>query len=83
MSDNEVLNAIRDLTRVTIALQGGLSNRSEAIRKLHALSIPPSRIAAILAVDINHVTGVIAKARKGSEEATTKKKKVGKKKKES
>jgi len=62
--DNAIVNAINDLTRVTIALHGDFASRSEAIRRLAELSIPPARIAAILAMQPNDVRSVLAKARK-------------------
>lgn len=62
----DVVDAINDLTRVIIALQGGFSNRSETIRKLSELKIPPSRIAAILAIDTKDVTSVLAKSKKAA-----------------
>lgn len=65
MSD-PVVEAINDLTRVTIALSGSFSSKSDAIRRLAELSIPPSRIATILAVKINDVTSVLSKAKKTS-----------------
>jgi hypothetical protein len=62
--DNAIVNAINDLTRVTLALHGDFSSKSDAIRRLAELSIPPARIAAILAVQANDVRSVLAKARK-------------------
>ena len=61
---NEMVEAIQDLTRVTIALQGGFGSKSEAIRRLTDLSIPPHRIAAILSMPTKDVASVVAKARK-------------------
>ena len=61
---NDVVDAINDLTRVMIALQGGFGSRSEAVRKLHELAIPPGRIAAILAMKVSDVSSVIAKNKK-------------------
>jgi hypothetical protein len=63
MSD-EIVQAINDLTRVTIALHGGFGSKSEAVRKMHELSIPSGRIAAILAIKQSDVTSVIAKHKK-------------------
>ncbi len=65
MSDTQdIVQAIHDLTRVMIALDGGCSTRSEAIRKLDGLGIPQTRIASILAVKANDVSSVLAKDRK-------------------
>ena len=63
MSD-PVVEAINDLTRVTIALNGGFGTKSEAVRRLTALSIPPPRIAAILAMAQGEVYSVLAKEKK-------------------
>ncbi len=62
--DQAVVDAINDLTRVTLALHGGFTTKSEAVRRLAELSIPPLRIAAILAMPANDVRSVLAKARK-------------------
>ena len=59
-----IVEAIRDLTRVTIALSGKFETRADAIRKLLALAIPPSRVASILAIDIKVVTSIQAKDKK-------------------
>jgi len=62
--ESAIVDAINDLTRVTIALHGDFSSKSDAIRRLAELSIPPVRIAAILAMQPNDVRSVLAKARK-------------------
>lgn len=64
MADDPVVEAIRDLTRVTIALHGDFGSQAEAIRKLDALAIPPQRIAAILAIRVNAVHTALSRARK-------------------
>jgi hypothetical protein len=64
MIENDVVAAINDLTRVTIALHGGFGSKAEAVRRLHELSIPSGRIAAILAMPQGDVTSAIAKAKK-------------------
>lgn len=61
---DEIVEAINDLTRVTIALNGGFGNKSEAVRRMAALSIPSGRIAAILAMSQPDVSSIIAKAKK-------------------
>ena len=60
----EILVAIQDLTRVTIALNGGFASKSEGIRRLHELSIPSGRIAALLGIKQTDVGSAIAKIRK-------------------
>jgi hypothetical protein len=66
MNNEGVVEAINDLTRVMIALHGGFSSKSEAIRRLHELSIPSGRIASILAIKQSDVASAIAKSRKAS-----------------
>jgi Arc/MetJ-type ribon-helix-helix transcriptional regulator len=63
MSD-AIVEAIQDLTRVTIALSGNFVSKSEAVRKLVSLSIPSARIAAILAMPVTDVSSIIAKDKK-------------------
>ena len=60
----DIVDAINDLTRVTIALNGKFGSKSEAVRRLSELSIPPSRIAAVLAMPIGDVSSAISKAKK-------------------
>lgn len=60
----EVVEAIQDLTRVLIALNGKFTSKSDAIRQLHELAIPASRIASILAMPPNDVNSAISKAKK-------------------
>ncbi len=59
----EVVEAINDLTRVFIAINGKFENRAQAVRRLSALSIPPTRIAAILAMDVKQVHTVLTRLR--------------------
>lgn len=63
-SDDSIVDAINDLTRVTIALGGGFGSKSEAIRRMSELSIPPSRIAAILAMPSKDVSSVLSQEKK-------------------
>lgn len=67
-----IVEAINDLTRVTIALSGTFGSKSEAVRRLHELAIPSGRIAAILAMPSNEVTSAIAKAKKKTTKGTKK-----------
>jgi hypothetical protein len=60
----DIVEAINDLTRVTIALNGGFGSKSEAVRRLSALSIPTGRIAAILAMSPPDVASIVSKAKK-------------------
>jgi len=59
-----IVDAVTDLTRVTIALNGEFKTKSEAMRRLSALDIPAVRIAAILAVPPADVRSALAKERK-------------------
>jgi hypothetical protein len=59
-----IVDAIYDLTRVVIAVQGDLKSKAEVIRRLNELAIPPVRIASILAMDPKDVHSSLAKARK-------------------
>jgi hypothetical protein len=59
-----VVDAVNDLTRVVIAIQGNFGSKADVVRRLADLSIPPVRIAAILAMPQNQVHSVLTKARK-------------------
>lgn len=65
-SFEDVVAAIQDLTRVTVAVHGNFATKSEAIRKLHELAIPAPRIAAILAMKTSDVSSALAKAKRKS-----------------
>ncbi len=60
----QIVDAINDLTRVTVAINGGFSSQAEAVRKLNQLSIPSGRIAAILAMKQSDVASIISKDKK-------------------
>lgn len=64
--NEDVVEAINDLTRVTIALHGGFTTKSKAIRRLHELSIPSGRIAALLGMKQGDVASSIAKLKKAN-----------------
>jgi DNA-directed RNA polymerase specialized sigma24 family protein len=59
-----VVDAVHDLTRVVIAIQGNFGSKADVVRRLADLSIPPARIAAILDMPQNQVHSVLTKARK-------------------
>ena len=61
---NDIVDAIQDLTRVTLALSDSFGSKAETIRRLNELSIPPSRIAAILQMNLKDVTSTLLKAKK-------------------
>jgi hypothetical protein len=58
---SEVVDAINDLTRVMIALNGKFATKADAVRALVELAIPPTRIAAILAMEPKAVHTVISR----------------------
>jgi hypothetical protein len=62
--NEEIVEAINDLTRVTIALSGAFATKADGIRRLHELGIPSGRIAALLGIKQNDVTATIAKSKK-------------------
>ncbi len=62
----EVIEAIRDLTRVFLASNPDLTSKSEMIRKLESVSIPPNRIALLLGMKTKDVTSALIKAKKGN-----------------
>jgi hypothetical protein len=68
MGDNdgpkELLQAIQDLTRVTIALSGRFESKADSIRQLIELGIPPVRVAALLAIPSKQVHAELAKAKR-------------------
>jgi DNA-directed RNA polymerase specialized sigma24 family protein len=59
----DVVDSINDLTRVTVALHGNFESRADAVRRLSELSIPPARIASILAMPLNAVHSTLTKAK--------------------
>jgi hypothetical protein len=61
---SDVVEAIQDLTRVMIAINGQFESKSESVRRLSDFAMPPSRIAIVLAMKPNDVTSVLAKAKK-------------------
>jgi len=62
--NDELVEAIQDLTRVVLATNGQFTSKSEIIRKLSDLSMPPSRIARLLNMQLKDVTSAIAKTKK-------------------
>lgn len=63
-NNDEVVEAIRDLTRIFLALHGEFASKSEIIRQLYDLSIPPARIARLLGMQGKDVTSAIYKMKK-------------------
>ena len=60
----EVVDAIRDLTKVVLATSGKGGTKAEAVRMLDELSIPGGRIALILAIPSKDVSSYLARAKK-------------------
>ncbi|HEX8144766.1 MAG TPA: hypothetical protein VF553_19510 [Pyrinomonadaceae bacterium] len=60
----ELIEAVRDLTRVVLALNGKFTSKSEMIRELNSLSIPPGRIASLLGMKPKDVTSTLSKAKR-------------------
>lgn len=67
-SNGEIVEAIQDLTRIFLATHGEFASKSEIIRKLTELSIPPSRIARLLGMQLKDVTSAIYKKNKKSKQ---------------
>ena len=59
-----IVDAVQDLTRLTVALHGNFASKSDAVRRLADLTIPPARIAGILSMSVSDVQSVLAKAKK-------------------
>jgi hypothetical protein len=62
--DEDMVDAVLNLTRVTIALNSEELSRTELIRRFALMSIPPSKIAGILGMSTKDVTSVLSKQRK-------------------
>jgi len=67
-NNEELVEVVRDLTRVLLALNGKFASKSEMIRELNSLSIPPSRIALLLGMKAKDVTSALSKAKKLSKD---------------
>lgn len=62
--EDPIVQAINDLTRVTLALHGGFGSKSEAVRRMSDLAIPPARIAAIMAMPTKDVSSILSQDKK-------------------
>ena len=62
--NNELIEAIKDLTRVLIITSAQDGSKSEMIRKLTDFSVSPTRIAKLLGMKPKDVTSVISKVKK-------------------
>jgi hypothetical protein len=59
-----LIEAINDLTRVTLAVHSDGSSNREMIRRLHRTAMSPTRIATLLSMAPKDVTSFISKLRK-------------------
>jgi DNA-directed RNA polymerase specialized sigma24 family protein len=66
----QVVDAILDLTRITLATSERFESRADAIRQLSEMSVPPARLAAIFNIPTKDVTSVLSRARKKAKEQT-------------
>ncbi len=64
-----LVEAIQDLTRVTVLVNGQFKNKAEAVRKLDEFGIPSGRIAGILGMVTKDVSSILAKAHKAQKES--------------
>jgi hypothetical protein len=64
VTNADVVEAIRDLTRILIAMNGEFESKSQLIRKLDDLSMPSARIAALLNMQSKDVASVKYKKNK-------------------
>lgn len=60
----QLVDAIQDLTRVTIAFNGKFESKAETVRALIKLGIAPSRVAALLGIPAKSVHAELAKAKR-------------------
>ncbi len=70
-NNDELVEAIRDLTRVLIVINGEFASKSEIVRKLSDLSVPPTRIARLIGMKPKDVTSIISKVKKSGKVAVT------------
>ena len=63
-TNNELIEAIKDLTRVLIITNQEDTSKSEIVRKLNDFSVSPTRIAKLLGMKPKDVTSIISKGRK-------------------
>ena len=66
MTDDRLILAIQDLTRVTVAFGGNGAPKSEFIRRLSAIGMPPSRIGPLLGMPAKDVNSQLSKERKAT-----------------
>jgi hypothetical protein len=60
----DVVDAINDLTRVTLALHPGYTSKADAVRRLSELGIPAGRIAGLLGMNSKDVSSLVTKLKK-------------------
>jgi hypothetical protein len=67
----ELIEAVRDLSRILLAINAPSTTQADLIRKLNGLSIPASRIALLLDIPSKDVRSVLARSRKASRARNT------------
>ena len=66
MSEELLVEAINDLTRVMVAFNVN-GSKSDAVRRLHMAGLKQSRIASLLAMAPKDVTSLVSKLRKAEQ----------------
>lgn len=64
---DDVIQSIRELTRVVLLTLPESQSRAEIIRKLYEMNIAQADIARILGIETKKVTSVVSAARKKAE----------------
>lgn len=68
--NDELVETIRDLTRVLIIENGEFESQSELVRKLYDFSVSPARIAKLLGMKSKDVTSIISKRKKSKKQSS-------------
>lgn len=72
MSESNIVEAIDDLIRITLAFQTENTTTAEAVRRLHLVGIKQSRIASLLGINLTSVTSITSRLRQSTKRKTTK-----------
>ena len=65
-SYSALIEAVNDLTRVTLAMHSNGESKMELIRRLHRTAMSPTRIASLLSMAPKDVTSITSKLRKAN-----------------
>ncbi len=79
MKESQIIEAIDDLIRVTLAFRPEFISTADSIRRLHIAGVKQSRIASLLGIDLKRVTSTVTKFRQSNESKVTKDVSNGKK----